>query len=183
MLAALICTWVVLGAVIVVLLGLTRRVLPTLAAFEGSHPPPLLRGPKPGETLPLIRISDLDGGLVDIGAFANEQILLLFLSSECNVCEDVVRGLESAAVNGEQLPVRTLVVAEEGIARRLSGLPSILALVDEERAALWSVDVPGMPFGIAVDAGGVVRATTHPQGLDDVLRLASHLGETMGTST
>lgn len=74
--------------------------------------------------------------------------------------------------------VRVLVVADYVIAGRLAGSPSVLALVDNERAALRAVGGPGIPFGIAVEAGGVVRATTYPQGLDDVLHLATLLTET-----
>jgi hypothetical protein len=176
-LAAFVCTWIALAAVIVVLLGLTRRVLPTLASFEESHPIPLLGGPKPGDRLPAIRLPDLHGEPIDIGLFTNEPFVLLFVSSQCRICDDVVQGLESAAVNGAPLPVRMLVVTEDVIARRLAGSPSVVALVDDERAALRAVDGPGIPFGIAVEAGGVVRATSHPQGPEDVFHLANLLKE------
>lgn len=94
-LAAFVCTWIVLAVVIVVLLGLTRRVLPVLASFEDSPAIPLLAGPKPGAPLPAIRLPDVHGEVVDTGAFSNEPFVLLFVSAECRICDDLVRGLEA----------------------------------------------------------------------------------------
>jgi methylamine dehydrogenase accessory protein MauD len=117
-------------------------------------------GPPLGAATPLFRLESLTGGTVCIGPRAGRSMLVFFLSPICPVCKKllpVLRAIRSA--EGNWLDI---VLASDGDRARherfiaSAKLQSFPYVVSSEMGL--SYRVARLPFGVLIDADGVVRA-------------------------
>jgi len=151
--------WVVVLALVGVVLALVRqigvlheRVAPAGALMLG-------RGPKVGETVPVLVVDDVHGERLRIGEPAADAAgtLLLFVSPTCPVCESL---LPVARAIERREGVR-LVLASDGPraehesflrSHQLERTPYVLST---ELGVTYQVSK--LPYAVLIDGGGVLR--------------------------
>jgi len=157
---ALLWAAVVLLACVVAALArqigvLYERVAPAGALVLG-------RGPEVGAPAPVVRVEDLGGRPLDVGASRADgrSTLLFFLSPTCPVCKALLPALRSAAAR--EAAWLDVVLASDGPrpeheafvrARRLEAFPYVLS---PALGLAWGV--AKLPYAALVDEAGIVRA-------------------------
>lgn len=113
-------------------------------------------GPPLGELPPPLDALDLDGRTIAIGGPGAAQ-LLLFVSPGCPICREVLPSVPAVARQGAMSPV--VVVDDDSEEARRSYRPRRLgAPVAFAPEVARAYGVPGTPYVVVLDAGGVVRA-------------------------
>jgi methylamine dehydrogenase accessory protein MauD len=157
-----IVLWVIVLALLVVVLALTRqlgvlheRIAPVGALMLG-------RGLAVGQPAPVMEVPDLAGGKLSIGGARTDgrSTLLLFVSPTCPVCKTLLPVVKSSGrAEADWLDV---ILASDGSAEEhqafadaqgLSSLPYVLSPV-----LGMTYQVSRLPFAALLDEAGVLRA-------------------------
>jgi len=125
------------------------------------------QGPRVGEPVPALQLSDLSGAPVTLGAVdgvpPGERTLLFFLSPTCPVCDSLLPTLRRVVLQeAQQEPGLRLVVASDGDPeehlafrrdKQLEDVPYVLSTDLGLRFA-----VAKLPTAVLIDEAGVLRA-------------------------
>jgi methylamine dehydrogenase accessory protein MauD len=159
--------WLVVVLLCVIVVALARQIgtlhlrLGPRGALEMDA-----EGPPLGEAPPPIEAVALGGERTAIGGPGDGR-LLLFVSPGCLVCESVLPGLEPVAAAAGMTPIVIVELDPEearvAFSPRSARVP-VIAGVEVVRA----YDVPGTPYVVVLDAGGVVRAKGTPNSLEEM---------------
>jgi methylamine dehydrogenase accessory protein MauD len=157
-----VALWVVVVALAAVVFALTRQIgiLHERVAPAGALAAE--RGPRVGESAPVLEVEDWYGTRRAIGAADAEgkSTLLFFLSPTCPVCKTLLPTLRST-VRAEARWLR-LVLASDGARSeheafvREHGLEAETYVLSTELGLAYRV--AKLPYAVLVDAAGVVRA-------------------------
>lgn len=146
---AFVAQWVLVIALAIVVVALARQVgalhlrLGPRGALEIDT-----EGPALGEQLPELVARGPGGSAARLGGPGVPR-LILFSSPTCSICREVEPGLPAAA-------------------RAAGMVPVVIQDADVER----TLEIPGTPFVLALDAVGVVRAKGTVNNLEQVEGLA-----------
>ncbi len=163
---ALLVSNVLLLVVVVALAGVVAALVRQIGVlYERVAPAGALvlgRGPEVGRPAPVVRVADLRGRQLDVGAPSarGRSTLVFFLSPTCPVCKALLPALRSAAAR--EAAWLDVVLASDGPAaeheafaraERLDAFPYVLS---PELGAAWGV--AKLPYAALVDEAGIVRA-------------------------
>jgi hypothetical protein len=142
---AFVVLWILVVVLSLVVVALARQVgtlhlrLGPRGALEIDD-----EGPPLGEALPSVPAAGVDGAPLMLGGVGRPR-LVLFASETCAVCREVAPGIPAAAAAGRLDPI----VVHDPEAERV-------------------LEVPGTPFVVVLDGGGVVRAKGTVNNLEQV---------------
>ena len=161
LIASQIVLWVAVLALGVVCMALARQigVLHQRIAPAGAL---ALRQPlKPGEPVPEMSLTALDGAAVRIGgARGGRSQLVLFVSPDCAICESLLPALRSA--QGAERAWLDIVLASDGDAQRQlqfvkdKGLGRFPYVLSEQLGR--SFGVAKLPYAVLIDEAGKLSA-------------------------
>ena len=162
LIASQIVLWVAVLALGVVCMALARQigVLHQRIAPAGAL---ALRQPlKPGEPVPEMSLTALDGAAVRIGgARGGRSQLVLFVSPDCAICESLLPAVRSA--QGAERAWLDIVLASDGDAERQlqfvkdKGLGRFPYVLSEQLGR--SFGVAKLPYAVLIDEAGKLSAT------------------------
>jgi methylamine dehydrogenase accessory protein MauD len=162
LIASQIVLWVAVLALGVVCMALARQigVLHQRIAPAGAL---ALRQPlKPGEPVPEMSLTALDGAAVRIGgARGGRSQLVLFVSPDCAICESLLPAVRSA--QGAERAWLDIVLASDGDAERQlqfvkdKGLGKFPYVLSEQLGR--SFGVAKLPYAVLIDEAGKLSAT------------------------
>jgi methylamine dehydrogenase accessory protein MauD len=154
--------WVVVLVLAAVVAALVRqvgvlheRVWPA-GALVGSE------GPRVGDSAPRLSVADWSGRPVTIGGpdADRKSTLLVFVSPSCPVCKTML-GILDAVLRSEQGRLR-LVLASDGPREEHEAFVRAHGLADRtyvlSREVGFAYQVGKLPYGVLIDADGVLRA-------------------------
>jgi methylamine dehydrogenase accessory protein MauD len=150
--------WLLVVMLCVIVVALARQIgtlhlrLGPRGALEADF-----EGPPLGEAPPALEATDLDGHPVTIGGPGRAQ-LLLFVSSGCIVCAEVLPALEAIARGHDLSPLVVADATSEDEVVRAHVSTKTRAPVTESAEAVRSYAVPGTPYVVVLDELGAVRA-------------------------
>ena len=123
-------------------------------------------GPALGEAPPAIEIESLAGEVLTIGGPGVARVLM-FVSPGCHLCEQVIPSLRAIAGDGAYSPV---VVSDADMYETSTGLKirDIPVPVVPGPAIARQYTVPGTPYLVVLDEGGIVRAKGTVNNLEQV---------------
>jgi methylamine dehydrogenase accessory protein MauD len=149
--------WLLVAGLALLVLALARQV-GTLHLRLGPRGALELdtEGPALGEIPEPMDLTALDGSRVTVGGAGAEQ-LLLFVSPGCPLCRDVLPSIGPAARAAGLRPV-VVAEADQEEARHLLGEIQVPAPLVAAPDVVAAYDIPGTPYGVVLDALGVVRA-------------------------
>ncbi len=159
---AIVVLWVAVIALAVVILGILRQITPVLerASAHSGGLGPGQQGPPVGDPLPRFSARDTAGDVVDEQSLRGQPSLLLFLSTGCGPCEQLAAEIRRSDL-GEL--ARQLIIITRPDGPRVLGIPEGLRVVTEESDEVTGpLAVIGLPFAVAVDAGGIVKGAQVP---------------------
>jgi len=157
-----IVLWVMVLALLVVVLALTRQVGVLHERIAPAGALMLNKGLTVGEQVPPIEVADLDGRTLRVGAAREDGMstLLLFVSPTCPVCESLLPVIKSSRKDEESW--LRIVLASDGdlavqrefvLSHGLTAFPYVVS------APLgMTYQVSRLPFAALLDAGGILRA-------------------------
>lgn len=168
--------WVVVVFLLVLVLGLSRRI-GTLEARLGDDPydqGPLDGAPAIGDLLPLPE------GHEDLrwGPESGAAHVVLFLSSTCGPCLTLGEKLKALAEDSDGLPealrdTEILIVTDSPGETVFGNLGIGARLVTQSDGEIsQELGIRVSPFGLGIDAEGIVRAVTLPNTTEDVAAMA-----------
>ncbi len=132
-----------------------------------------------GATAPVVKVNDLDGKPVDLGAFIGKKpVLLEFWATWCSLCQELLPRIKAAhAAYGDQvefLGINVTVHQTPARVRRYleSHQPPYRTLYDDQGTSIRAYQVPATSFVVVVDRNGKVAyaATGGEQNLEPVLK-------------
>lgn len=157
-----IVLWVLLVALALVVLALTRQlgVLHERIAPVGALM--LSKGLEVGEKCPVLEVADLSGRAHRVGAVRpdHKSTLLLFISPTCPVCKTLLPVVKSS--RGEERDWLDIMLASDGdlaeqrqfVSRqRLESLPYIVS-----GPLGMTYQISRLPYAVLIDEAGVLRA-------------------------
>jgi methylamine dehydrogenase accessory protein MauD len=154
--------WIVVLALLVVVLALTRQVGVLHERIAPVGALMLNRGLKVGEQAPVMDVADLDGQPVTVGAQRADGLstLILFVSPTCPVCESLLPVIKSSR-RGEQSWLRIVLASDGDPAThrefvRAKGLTEFPYLLSGPLGMTYQVS--RLPFAALLDASGKLRA-------------------------
>lgn len=157
-----IVLWIVVLALLVVVLALTRQLGVLHERISPVGALMLNRGLAVGEQAPAIDVTDLDGRDLRLGAPRTDGMstLILFVSPTCPVCESLLPVVKSSRKDEQSWLQIVLASDGEPAAHRefvrshgLTGFPYVVS------APLgMTYQVSRLPFAALLDAGGTLRA-------------------------
>ena len=154
--ASYVVLWFLVIGLCLIVVGLARQVgtlhlrLGPRGALElDDEGPPLGEAPIPIDAV------DTSGAPVNIGGPGEAQ-LLLFVSPTCGSCAEVLPSLSVVAREGTMTPI--VITDAEASAARTIATKRVGARVVSSAEAVRLYEVPGTPYVVALDRGGVVRA-------------------------
>jgi methylamine dehydrogenase accessory protein MauD len=118
-------------------------------------------GPQVGQAAPPLNTSDVFGNAVTMGAERGKRTLIVFISTQCPVCKDILPNLKTLTrTEGDELEV-ILVIPNENIeiARRFVSnhrLERIPLTTSTDLVSQYQIGVT--PYAVMVDHLGIVRA-------------------------
>ncbi len=157
-----IVLWVVVLALLVVVLALTRqlgvlheRITPVGALM-------LNKGLAVGERAPIVEVEDLEGARLSVGAPRSDgkSTLVLFVSPTCPVCKSLLPIIKSSGK--DERSWLNIILASDGNPDehreyvRANGLGSVPYVVSAPLGMTYQVG--RLPFAALLDEGGVLRA-------------------------
>jgi hypothetical protein len=179
--ALVIALWAVVLVLLVLVLGLSRR-LQELSENSRQAPVPVLtgsagsvRGPLVGSTIDLLPPSTPG---VD-GEPAKHRIVLI-LNSSCGPCHMLGDEVIAAKEDGFVFDSDLVLITDEFGAEFYGGLGAGTVIVEPSNEVSRSLGVNATPYGLAVDATGVVRWSGVAGNFDDVLSMAAAVGLDVG---
>jgi hypothetical protein len=163
---------IVLAAVV---LGLMRQITPLLertALSDNVGRQLENQGPRVGSPLPDFTALGADGE-VSADQLRGQPAVLVFLSVGCGPCEMLAAELGRSEL-GDLARQIVVVTSPEG--RTELGIPdAVPVLAERNREVSDRLSVMGTPFAVAIDPGGVVRATRPVNTLHQLDDLATQL--------
>jgi methylamine dehydrogenase accessory protein MauD len=154
--------WLLVLVLCVVVVALARQIgalhlrLGPRGALElDDEGPPLGRPPPTGYA------ERSDGRRTAIGGSGSGR-LLLFVSPGCNLCEQVLPGLEAVA-RAADVTAQVISDSDRFETQRAFGSS---ALSGPELMRAW--DVPGTPYAVVLDRAGIIRAKGTPNNLEQL---------------
>lgn len=157
-----VALWLVVIALAVVVLALTRQlgVLHERIAPAGALMLP--KGPAVGERLAPVAVTTLDGAVLSIGAprADGRDTLLLFVSPTCPVCKALLPVIRSSREQEkDRLEIILASDGDEAEHRRYVAEHGLASFPYVNSAALGlALQVGRLPHAALVDAAGVLRA-------------------------
>lgn len=154
--------WIVVLALLVVVLALTRqlgvlheRITPVGALM-------LNKGLAVGERAPTVEVQDLEGAKLSVGSPRNDgkSTLLLFVSPTCPVCKSLLPIVKSSG--RDERSWLDIILASDGNPEehreyvRANGLSSVPYVVSAPLGITYQVS--RLPFAALLDEAGVLRA-------------------------
>jgi hypothetical protein len=176
--AAFVVLWLLVLALAFLHLGVLRRILPVLEAAErhGHGARFGLGGLPAGTPLPDFEVETEAGDPVHTRDLRNRQAVWLLASPGCEPCEALAAELREAGEPALGVPL--LAISDVSETELTLGLPpGVTTLYQRQGAAADALRTDATPHALAVDARGVVVATTTPNTLDDLRALARRLTE------
>jgi methylamine dehydrogenase accessory protein MauD len=154
--------WIVVLALLVVVLALTRQVGVLHERIAPAGALMINRGLAVGEQVPAIDVVDLEGRGLRIGAQRSDGLstLILFLSPTCPVCESLLPALKSSRKD-EQSWLQILLASDGEPAAhrefvRSHGLADFPYIVSAPLGMTYQVS--RLPFATLLDSTGKLRA-------------------------
>lgn len=139
--------WIVVLALVVVVLALTRQIGILYERVAPMGALMLDQGPKVGEAAPVFNLDSLGGGKVQLGGNAGRSQLLFWLSPTCPVCKKLLPILKS--IQGAEKSWLDVALASDG------ELP--------EHAEFYrKADLSGFPYVLSHDLGMTYRISKLP---------------------
>ncbi|HEY6597908.1 MAG TPA: methylamine dehydrogenase accessory protein MauD [Pseudomonadales bacterium] len=158
-----ILLWVLLGALAVAVLALTRQIGVLHERLAPAGALTLAGGIKAGELAPPLQLTTLDGQRLELASFAavGRGVLLFFVSPTCPLCKALLPVVMRIA--DEERGWLDLVLVSDGSTRaeheayvaqrRLQGIPYV---VSQELGVAFQVGK--LPYAALLDEGGVLVA-------------------------
>jgi len=154
--ASYVVLWLLVVGLCLIVVGLARQVgtlhlrLGPRGALElDDEGPPLGEAPAPIDAV------DTSGAPLSIGGPGEAQ-LLLFVSPTCRSCAEVLPSLSVVARAGTMTPI--VITDAETSAAEMIDINRFDARVVSSPDAVRLYEIPGTPYAVALDRGGVVRA-------------------------
>jgi hypothetical protein len=168
--ALVIALWVVVLMLIALVLGLNRRVRELSEALAGpaglEDARAVVKGPEVGSIIELSAAEGTQG----------RDRVVLFLSASCGPCHALGDEFAAARKDGFVLDGSELVLVTDELGAdfyRALGADDVLVQPANEISRRLGVNA--YPYGVAVDASGVVRWSGVPHHLDDVRSMVAAL--------
>jgi methylamine dehydrogenase accessory protein MauD len=155
--ASYVVLWLLVIALAVIVVALARQIgtlhlrLGPRGALEMDD-----EGPALGDTPGSFELRAIDGRTITIGG-AGEDQLLMFVSPGCMVCEQVLPSIPVVARSGALAPY-VLTDVDEFETEKSFAPKKLAAPVAPAAAVASAYSVPGTPYVVVLDRGGVVRA-------------------------
>ena len=109
-----------------------------------------------GQRAPSLRLKDLKGTSVDVGALRGNRTLLLFWNPGCGFCQQMLDDLKAwEAQRPKDAPQLVVVSTGDIEANRALGLRSTI-LLDPDFSAATAFRANGTPMAVLLDEGGNV---------------------------
>jgi hypothetical protein len=156
--AVMVCLWVVVIALILVVVGVLRRVAAALESMQGSSfsTRDLPMGPPAGSKLPSMAVRRTDGSELTLAELPGPFVLAV-LTSHCSPCQSIAGQLRDDPQTLAKLDGMVVLTDPEGPERLGLGTP-LTVLVDPTSQITAQLELPGTPFVLAVNADGTVHA-------------------------
>jgi hypothetical protein len=173
--------WVVVLLVVVILLGLIRRVLPVLNDL-GTGPPSaggVVFGPgglSPGSTLPTFEAQYSDGRLFSSSQMKGSPSIVLLAEPDCEPCQLLASELQRQ----DGIGVDLLFVSPEPWERDGAFPQGVSMLIQSGNSVSRAFRSAATPHAFAIDAAGTVVENTIPGSVEDLNQLAGRLTEEGG---
>lgn len=157
--------WVLVVALCLVVVALARQIgtlhmrLGATGALELDD-----EGPALGAPATAIPTHDMNGAAVTVGERGQ---LLLFVSPGCHVCEQVLPSVSAVAEQGRLAPVVITDVDEEETVLTFK-TKRVSAPVVPGIAIAQAYEVPGTPYVVVIDEGGLVGAKGTVNNLEQI---------------
>lgn len=172
---AIVALWVVVMAQAVIIFGVLRQITPILERAAALSSRRIMdEGPVVGAQIPqFAALGDPAGPFTETGL--RLPGVLLFTSSECGPCEDLLADMKigNLGVVADYLTIMT----------DPAGVPAFDFLPGDRRIAVEAarevqktLRIRGVPYGIALDENGIVKgkqAVNHVAGLTNLAVLAT----------
>jgi methylamine dehydrogenase accessory protein MauD len=164
--ASYLMLWLLVIALCVIVVALARQVgtlhlrLGPRGALELDD-----EGPPIGEATAPLDATDEEGRAVRIGGPGPGQ-LLMFVSPNCMVCEQVLPALRAVAEATELIPLILTDAPLDAIPTLLAKAPGAPVIASTEAARAYGV--PGTPYVVVLDQLGIVRAKGTVNNLEQV---------------
>jgi peroxiredoxin len=169
----IIALWVVVIGLVVVVLGVIRQLTPVLERLAAgqAHAPRAPQGPPVGEPLPEFTGRGSDGEAVTAADLRGSPSLLVFLHSSCQPCTTLADELSTADLTG--LAAELTVVTDPGSKGNLMLPVAKRVVLQSDEEVSDALGVRAVPFAIAVDGRGIVRAKRAVNTVGQVTKLAA----------
>lgn len=177
--ALMIALWVVVLVLIALVLGLSRRVRELSEGLAGgpaglAGARAVIKGPEVGSTIELVPPSSSPMSTKE-GTQERDRVVL-FLSTSCGPChalgdEIVAARNDGFAFNGSEL----VLVTDELGTDFYRALQADDVLVQPANEISRRLGINAAPYGVAMDASGIVRWSGAPHRLDDVRSMVAAL--------
>lgn len=156
--AVVVCQSVLIIALAIVVVGVLRRAVGALDAVHnaGFSTRDLAAGPPIGTRLPAMSIRGTDGSDMTLADMPGPFVLAV-LTSHCAPCRSIaeqIREDEEMLAGLEGL----VVITDQDGPERLGLREPIRMVIDSDGLTVSSLDLPGTPYVIAVDADGAVQS-------------------------
>lgn len=177
----IIVLWAVVAVLIVLVLGLSRRVRDLSAAWSPEMPASgdgprrvTIGGPAIGSRFEFSPSGE--PAAVQAGCERRDQVVL-FLSTSCGPCRTLGESLvASRELDAALKDIERVLVTDEQGEGVYGGLPVTEVIVQREDEISRRLGINATPFGIATDSTGIVRWAGIPQSAEDVLAMATACG-------
>lgn len=165
---ATVVLWIAVICLAVVVLGLLRQTAQGRARDVPSRPGHLV--PAIGTRIPDFTATAADGSAFTPNDLIGSPTVLMFTSSRCEACHQATAQLRES--DPGMLPSSVIVVTDADSAD-VAALPdAIRVVVEEHREISDTLGVDVLPYAIAVDGSGIVRAKQPATQLAHIAALA-----------
>lgn len=151
-----------------VLLGMLRRVLPTLTRLDqaGVGTPSghgLAKGLLPGQRPGAVELTDVSGAFVQLSdVLATKPSVVLLVSGSCEPCGELLTDLAKSPWGQPDVNLIIITVATDAVPEVASQCGGLLLRQGPGLPASEAFDSNAYPHAFAVDRSGVVRANLIP---------------------
>ena len=175
--AVVVCVAIVAIGAFALVLVLARRLRSISERVERFLPISEGTLPDPGTPVPDFTAATVDGRRVSQEDFADDDRLLVFLTTDCGACRDQVHALRGLEEDDWPQPVVVVIGPPEDRADMVSALADRAVLVEEEAYGpiATSFEVHEFP-AFLLTGNGVIHKATH--GLAKALAAARELATT-----
>jgi methylamine dehydrogenase accessory protein MauD len=154
--------WIVVLALLVVILALTRQVGVLHERIRPAGALMLNKGLAVGERAPTVEVLDLNGGQLSVGSPRSDgkNTLLLFVSPTCPVCKSLLPVVKSSG-RDERAWLDVILASDGNVEEhreyvRANGLAGVPYVVSAPLGMTYQVS--RLPFAALLDETGVLRA-------------------------